>query len=195
MISFDPSDIDSAEQFLSSIYGVSVPANQVLPPLLATADVQLISVNRDGSTTPVFDFSHDSLQEQTDATGTELIVPLQVQNVFTGQLENVTLSPGTYQVVIEGDTGLSDITSEAYLTDGQPLWDDTKPLVVSTFTVLGCGRDTCGRDHAADRTDRTEYTFSLNPDNYRIGRRPLQVHAPCRATLAAGSGDLDTEHR
>ena len=166
-ISFDPSDIDSAAQFLSSVYGVSVPSNQVLATLLTTADVQLVSVNRDGSATPVFDFSHDSLQEQTDATGTELIVPLQVQNAFTGQIVNVTLSPGTYQLAIEGDTGLSFITSEAYLTDGQPLWDGTKPLVVSTFTVLGSGATLADASTLPIGPSAQTYTFSLNPDNFR----------------------------
>ena len=166
MISFDPADLDSLSQYFSDLYGAEVPAAAVLPAILTTEDVQLVSVNRDGSTTPVFDFNRDVLQEQIDPTGTELIVPLQVQDVSTGQPVNVNLSPGTYQVQLTADTSLAYAISESYQSSGQPLWDFTEPETLSTFTVLGSGATFANATALSVSTTVQNYDFSLNPDDF-----------------------------
>ena len=177
-IAFDAATLEAAAQFLSNADGADVPPAAILPSLLSSADVQLVSINSDGSTTPIFDFDDDALKEQVDATGTELIVPMQLDNSFTGQPVNVNLAPGTYAIQLTPDTGLSDVMSESFSDSTPPYWDPTSPLTISTFTVLGKGATFADATPLTLSTSTSTHTFTINPNDYQSAVDLYKISLP-----------------
>ena len=66
-------------------------------------DVQIEELNRDGTKTPLWSID-DPPNEQSDATGTELIVPLQEFSHGDFSYDNVTLPAGQYEIDLVGGT-------------------------------------------------------------------------------------------
>ncbi len=178
VISFDPATLEAAAQIMANLYGADVPAAAILPSLLGPADVQLVSINGDGSTTPIFDLDTDALQEQVDSTGTELIVPMQVDNSFTGQPVNVNLAPGTYAIQLTGNTGLSYVMSDSLSSSTPPYWDPTSTLTISTFTVLGKGSTFADATALAVNTAVQTQTFTIDPDHYQSAVDLYKISLP-----------------
>src|SRR5215467_12770655 len=70
----------NGERLVQSPQELVITLNQPLvPAIMGSFDVQLEHVNSDGTTTPVFD-PNNPPTEESDATGTQLIIPLQDYN-------------------------------------------------------------------------------------------------------------------
>ena len=108
-----------------------------VPLLMGYLDVQIEELNHDGTKTPIWNLS-DAPNEETDPTGTELIVPMQEFNTGTFNYVNLNLAPGLYEVDLVGGTGLSYAASGAF-GPGPQLWDPTQDHEIGTFTILGQG--------------------------------------------------------
>lgn len=74
----------------------------------------------------------------SDATGTELIVPMQKFNYGDYEYDNVTLPAGQYEIDLVGGTSISYAASGAY-GPGPLLWDPNQDQPIGTFTILGQG--------------------------------------------------------
>lgn len=108
-----------------------------VPALMGSLDVQLEELNRDGTKTPIWNFNNAPI-EDFDATGTELIVPVQVLDAATFASDNLNLSPGNYEIDLVGGTGLAYAASGAF-GPGPQLWDPNQDHEIGTFTILGQG--------------------------------------------------------
>jgi len=137
-----------------------------VPFLMNTFDVQLEEVNRDGTTTPVWNYDNAPI-EQTDDTGTELIIPVQDFDPSDNLSQNLTLQPGNYEIELAGGgSGISQYFSGAS-GPGPELWNPNQPYVVSGFTVLGSGATLTGATNLGTiNSFAPTITGYLNPDNY-----------------------------
>jgi hypothetical protein len=108
-----------------------------VPLLMTTLDVVLVEVNRNGTTTPLWDLDH-APPEETDDTGTELIIPMQTYDPSTYGYDNLNLLAGKYEIELVGGTGISYAASGAF-GPGPQLWDPNQNYTISEFTVLGQG--------------------------------------------------------
>ncbi len=121
----------SPQELVVTFNGLNVPA------LMGSLDVQIEELNSDGTKTPLWNFG-DAPPEESDATGTELIVPLQEFNYGDFSYDNVTLPAGQYEIDLVGGTSISYATSGA-LGPGPQLWDPNQDHEIGTFTILGQG--------------------------------------------------------
>ena len=143
MLSATPSPIASllpysGEQLSQSPQEVVVTFNGLnVPALMGSLDVQIEEISSNGTKTPLWDFGNAPL-EQSDATGTELIVPLQKFDLGDFSYDNVTLPAGQYEIDLAGGTSISYAASGA-LGPGPQLWDPNQDHEIGTFTVLGQG--------------------------------------------------------
>ncbi len=108
-----------------------------VPALMGSFDVGLDELNHDGTKTPIWDFDNAPVEE-SDATGTELIVPMQVLDATTFTYDNLNLSPGNYEIDLVGGTGLAYAASGAF-GPGPQLWDPSQDHEIGMFTILGQG--------------------------------------------------------
>ena len=177
----------SPQDLVITFNGLNVPA------LMGSFDVQLEELNRDGTTTPIWSFD-DPPPEDSDDTGTELIVPLQTFDSTDFQYDNLTLPAGEYEIDLLGGTGLSYAASGAF-GPGPQLWDPNQDHAIGTFTVLGQGA-TLGSATPLGKIGPAVQTMGLA----RSGRpaecgRPLPVHPARRTFLAGGARDRGAQHR
>ena len=121
----------SPQELVVTFNDVNVPA------LMGSFDVQIEELNRDGTKTPLWDFG-DAPPELSDATGTELIVPLQKFSYGDFAYDNVTLPAGQYEIDLVGGTSISYAASGAF-GSGPLLWDPNQDQPIGTFTILGQG--------------------------------------------------------
>ncbi len=111
--------------------------NLNVPALMGSFDVQIEELNRDGTKTPLWDLG-DAPPELSDATGTELIIPMQKFNYGDYEYDNVTLPAGQYEIDLVGGTSISYAASGAF-GSGPLLWDPNQDQPIGTFTILGQG--------------------------------------------------------
>jgi methionine-rich copper-binding protein CopC len=131
--------------------------------LMGTYDVVLVEVNRDGTTTPLWDFDSAPLEESDD-TGTELIIPMQTYDPSTFEYDNLNLLAGTYEIELVGGTGLSAFASGAF-GPGPQLWDPSQDHPISEFTVLGQGATLSGATQLGTIGSTIQTIVgTLNPD-------------------------------
>ena len=136
-----------------------------VPFLMGNFDVQLEELNRDGTTTPVWN-SINAPIEQTDATGTELIIPVQTYDPASFLSQNLTLSPGKYEIELTGGTGISEYASGAF-GPGPQLWDPSQPYAIGGFTLLGAGaKFTSATNLGTINSFGPPVLGFLNPDDY-----------------------------
>ncbi len=121
----------SPQQLVITFNGLNVAA------LMGTFDIQLEELNRDGTTTPVWT-TDDPPPEDTDASPTDLIIPLQKYDPSDYGYDNLTLPAGEYAIELLGGTALSFGASGAF-GPGPQLWDPTQSHAIGEFTVLGGG--------------------------------------------------------
>ena len=121
----------SPQEVVITFDGVSVPA------FMGSNDLQIDELNGDGTKTPLWSFD-DPPPEESDDSGTELIVPIQTFNSTDFAYENRTLPAGNYEIDLLGGTGLSYAASGA-LGPGPQLWDPDQDHAIGTFTVVGQG--------------------------------------------------------
>ena len=121
----------SPQDLVITFNGLNVPA------LMGSLDVQLEELNRDGTATPIWNFNNAPVEE-SDPTGTELIVPIQVLDATTFAYDNLNLSPGNYEIDLVGGTGLAYAASGAF-GPGPQLWNPNQDHEIGTFTILGQG--------------------------------------------------------
>jgi len=137
-----------------------------VPFLMGSFDVQLEEVNRDGTMTPVWNAGTAPIEE-TDGTGTELIIPVQELNQTDYVSQNLTLQPGHYEIELLGDTSISYFASGA-MGPGPQLWDPTQSYVIGGFTVLGTGATLSGATNLGTiNSFAPTVTGYLNPDIYQ----------------------------
>jgi Bacterial pre-peptidase C-terminal domain len=148
----------SPQQVVISFNGLSVPA------FMGSFDVQIEELNRDGTRTPIWSFD-DPPPEQSDDTGTELIVPLQTFNSADFAYDNLTLPAGRYEIDLLGGTGLSYAASGA-LGPGPQLWDPNQDHAIGTFTVGGQGATLNAANSLGMIGPTVQTTWGLlNPDD------------------------------
>ena len=139
-----------------------------IPGWLSGFDLQLEELNANGTTTPVWDPQSGLYPvENTDPSGSQLIVPLESQNIFTGAIQNITLQPGTYQIDLPAYSGVSYAASGT--ADGlTPLWNPFADHAIGTFTLLGQGATLAGATNLGTigATVQT-VSGSLAPANYQ----------------------------
>ena len=121
----------SPQEVVITFNGLNVPA------LMGSNDIQIEELNRDGTRTPIWSFD-DPPPEESDDTGTELIVPVQTYNSADFTYENQILPAGRYEIDLVGGTGLSYAASGA-LGPGPQLWGPNQDHAIGTFTVVGQG--------------------------------------------------------
>ena len=121
----------SPQEVVITFDGLNVPA------LMGSNDIQIEELNRDGTKTPIWSFD-DPPPEESDDTGTELIVPVQMYNSADFSYENQILPAGLYEIDLLGGTGLSYAASGAF-GPGPQLWDPNQDHAIGTFTVVGQG--------------------------------------------------------
>ena len=133
--SLQPSD---GERLTQSPQDLVITFNNVnVPALMGNFDVQIEELNSDGTKTPLWDLG-DAPPELSDATGTELIIPMQKFNYGDYQYDNVTLPAGQYEIDLVGGTSISYAASGAF-GSGPLLWDPNQDQPIGTFTILGQG--------------------------------------------------------
>jgi hypothetical protein len=172
-IKFNQSDINTIDNELANLFGVS--PDQAFPLLVSldsNSDIELDQVNSDGTTTQLFGPANPPAQETVTTitnstgttTGTELVVPMQVLD-STGQPENLTLQPGTYQISVESGTNLAYVFSGLY---PQSAWSSTQPVPVAQFTILGSGATLQGATKLGTiGTTVQTVSGTLTPDDFR----------------------------
>ena len=160
-----------------------------VPLLMGYLDVQIEELNHDGTKTPIWNLS-DAPNEETDPTGTELIVPMQEFNTGTFNYVNLNLAPGLYEVDLVGGTGLSYAASGAF-GPGPQLWDPTQDHEIGTFTILGQGATLGSATHLGviGSTVETVWGCARSRPSAECGR-PLPVHIAGGASLSSGVGRL-----
>jgi Bacterial pre-peptidase C-terminal domain len=121
----------SPQELVITFNDVNVPA------LMGSFDVQIEELNRDGTKTPLWD-PGDAPPELSDATGTELIIPMQKFSYGDFAYDNVTLPAGQYEIDLVGGTSISYAASGAF-GPGPTLWDPNQDQSIGTFTILGQG--------------------------------------------------------
>jgi hypothetical protein len=156
---YDGQQLSESPQQLVITFNDQVP----VPLLMSTFDVVLVEVNRDGTTTPLWDANTAPLEE-TDATGTELIIPMQTYDPSTFGYDNLTLVAGRYEVELVGGTGISYAASGAFGA-GSQLWDPDQNHTISGFSILGQGA-TISQATPLNGIGSSIQTFwgTLNPD-------------------------------
>ncbi len=146
------------QQLVITFNGVPVPL------LMGTYDVLLVEINRDGTTTPMWN-SENAPLEETDNTGTELIVPMQTYDPTTYGYDNLTLLAGQYEIELVGGTGISYVASGMF-GPGPQLWDPSQNYAIGGFTVLGQGATLGGATHLGTIGPNVQTVMgTLNPDS------------------------------
>jgi hypothetical protein len=146
--------------------------------LMTGFDVQIEALNRDGTRTPLW--TGAGPPETTDASGTELIVPIQTFDANTFTYDNDVLPPGTYEIDLIGGTGISVAASHEF-GPGPELWDPSQDHAIGTFTVLGAGASFGGAtDLNTIGTSVQSVLGVLDPNNYQSA---VDIY---RFTLAPG---------
>ena len=178
----------SPQEVVITFNGLNVPA------FMGSFDVQIEELNRDGTKTPLWSFD-DPPPEQSDATGTELIVPLQTFNSADFSYDNLTLPAGQYEIDLLGGTGLSYAASGAF-GPGPQLWDPNQDHAIGTFTVVGQGATLSSATSLGviGPTVQTASGLAQSRRPQKCGR-PLPVHTARRTLLAGGAGDRVAQHR
>ena len=148
----------SPQQLVISFNGVVVPA------LMGNFDVQLEELNRDGTTTPIWT-ANDPPPEETGASPSDLIIPMQTFDPADFGYDNLTLAAGEYAIELTGGTAISYAASGAG-GPGPELWDPSVNHVISEFTVSG-GGPTIGTATPLGAIGSTVQSIggSLDPDN------------------------------
>ena len=148
----------SPQEVVITFDGVSVPA------FMGSNDLQIDELNGDGTKTSLWSFD-DPPPEESDDSGTELIVPIQTFNSTDFAYENRTLPAGNYEIDLLGGTGLSYAASGA-LGPGPQLWDPDQDHAIGTFTIVGQGA-TLGSARSLGVIGPIVQTASglLNPDD------------------------------
>jgi hypothetical protein len=121
----------SPQEVVVTFNGLNVPA------LMGSLDVQIEELNRDGTKTPLWNFG-DAPPELSDATGTELIIPLQKFDLGDFAYDNVTLPLGQYEIDLAGGTSISYAASGAN-GPGPQLWNPNEDHEIGTFSIVGKG--------------------------------------------------------
>lgn len=121
----------SPQELVVTFNGLNVPA------LMGSLDVQIEELNRDGTKTPLWNFG-DAPPELSDATGTELIIPLQKFDIGDFAYDNVTLPLGQYEIDLAGGTSISYAASGAN-GPGPQLWNPNEDHEIGTFSIVGKG--------------------------------------------------------
>ena len=121
----------SPQDLIITFNGLSVPA------LMGSFDVQIEELHRDGTKTPVWSADSPPLEESDD-TGTELIVPLQTFDWSTFGYDKLTLTAGKYEIDLLGGTGLAYAASGAF-GPGPQVWDPNQDHAIGTFIITGQG--------------------------------------------------------
>jgi methionine-rich copper-binding protein CopC len=116
-------------QLTQSPSSLVVTFNQEVDFLWLDGNVQLDRVNSDGSTTPLFDPNFPPVAT-FDPTGSQATIPL-----------NQSLSPGNYQIVLVGGSGVSINVSGAQYDSSTStfvggLWDPSTDQTLADFTVV-----------------------------------------------------------
>jgi hypothetical protein len=145
----------SPQELVITFNGLNVPA------LMGSFDVQIEELNRDGTKTPLWNFG-DAPPELSDATGTELIIPLQKFNDGDFSYDNVTLPAGQYEIDLVGGTSISYAASGAF-GPGPVLWNPNQDHPIGTFTILGQGATISPSDSVLT-TGQTTWGW-LDPSN------------------------------
>jgi hypothetical protein len=121
-VTFNRSDVANLGAQWAGFLGVA--PDQILPFLLSldsNNDLELDRLNSDGTTTLIFGLANPPPQEMitqvadpsSGTTQTELVLPMQI-DASSGQAQNLTLSPGTYQLSVSAGTNLDYVFSSAY---------------------------------------------------------------------------------
>ena len=110
----------SPQELIVTFNGLNVPA------LMGNFDVQIEELNSDGTKTPLWDLG-DAPPEQSDATGTELIVPLQKFSYGDFSYDNVTLPAGQYEIDLVGGTSISYAASGALRNGSAAMGPESGP--------------------------------------------------------------------
>jgi hypothetical protein len=148
----------SPQEVVITFNGLSVPV------FMGSFDVQIEKLNHDGTRTPVWG-SDNPPPEESDSTGTELIVPLQAFNSASFAYDNLNLSAGKYEIDLLGGTGLSYAASGA-LGPGPQLWDPNQDHAIGTFTVGGQGATLSAANSLGMIGPAVQTTWGLlNPDD------------------------------
>ena len=92
----------SPQQLVISFSGLPVGL------LMGTYDVLLVELNRDGTTTPLWN-TDTAPPEETDITGTELIIPMQTYDPSAFTYNNLNLLAGRYEIELVAGTPISDV--------------------------------------------------------------------------------------
>ena len=160
-----------------------------VPLLMGYLDVQIEELNHDGTKTPLWNLT-DAPNEESDPTGTELIVPIQEFDTGTFTYVNLNLAPGLYEVDLAANSGLSYAASGAY-GPGPQLWDPTQDHEIGTFTILGQGADPrLGDSSRSDRLDGRDRVGHARSRRSAECGRSLRVHIAGGASLSSGVGRL-----
>jgi hypothetical protein len=151
----------NGEHFYQSPQEIDIPFNGInVNPLLSGFDVQIYGLNSDGTKSPLWTVN-DAPPENTDWTGTELMIPIQSFDTASFSYVNDTLSPGTYEIDLLGGTPLNAVASGA---PGPELWDPSQDYAISTFTVLGTGATFASAETITPNAPPV--LGSLDPENY-----------------------------
>jgi hypothetical protein len=121
----------SPQELVITFNGLNVPL------LMGSFDIQLEELNRDGTTTPIWT-TDDPPPEETGATFSDLVIPLQKFDPVDFAYDNLTLPAAEYEIELVGGTGIAYAASGAN-GPGPQLFNPNLPDTIGEFTVLGSG--------------------------------------------------------